>query len=78
MAKRERFEEYEAPPLVPARHHVCKDCKNVGGMNFDCLGCCVRWLRGMSPEARTLNAPIIEAVKGAEFMNQVRQAWRAR
>lgn len=56
-----------------------KCCGTTKWMAFECVECCVRWLRSMrSREEVLLNAPVIEAVMGAEHMDKVRQAWKER
>ncbi|HJV73144.1 MAG TPA: hypothetical protein VJ654_02895 [Noviherbaspirillum sp.] len=55
----------------------CPKCTAAdGGMSFECIACCLRWLRQMTAEEMAINAPVIERVMGLEHMEKVRQAWR--
>ena len=55
----------------------CIKCKTKDGISFECKNCCVRWLKSMSSnEYRKTNAPVIEAIKGKEFLDQVREAYK--
>jgi hypothetical protein len=58
---------------------TCRKCANPdGGMAFECIKCCVRWLSGMTTEEMEINAPVITAVMGEEHMEKVRKAWKTR
>ena len=54
----------------------CIKCKIQDGMAFECIPCCVRWLKSMTSPEQKQNAPVIQAVMGKEFLNQVREAYR--
>lgn len=57
----------------------CLPCSRLdGSMAFECIQCCIRWLSKMSREEQTINAPVIEKVMGAAYMEQVRQAWKVK
>ena len=57
----------------------CASCETTRWMEFECIACCVRWLSKMrSKEEIQINAPVIEKVMGADYMEQVRQAYKAR
>lgn len=58
---------------------TCAFCKaKAGKVAFECIGCCVRWLSQMNKAEMVLNAPVIESIMGAAFMEKVRQAYRVR
>ncbi len=57
---------------------VCGSCGNCGGMAPECVECCVRWLSGMTQEQLKANAHMIERMAGAEQMEKVRLAWKAK
>lgn len=46
-------------------------------MEFECIPCCVRWLRGMDSEMMRVNAPVIKAVMGDAHLQAVRDAFKA-
>lgn len=54
----------------------CKSCGRQTGMAFECIECCVTWLCRMTKAELVLNAPTIEVVMGAEYMEKVRQEFR--
>lgn len=55
---------------------ICGSCDTTSFMRFECVECCVRWLRQMSVEEMKLNAPTIVSVMGEDHMERVRQAIR--
>lgn len=54
----------------------CRTCGTTAYMAFECITCCLKWLRQMSPEERTCNARVIGRVAGEDHLNAVRQAWK--
>lgn len=56
---------------------TCQHCAtNAGKVDFDCVGCAVRWLMQMSREEMELNAPVIGLIKGNDHVEKVREAYR--
>lgn len=56
----------------------CPSCGTRRYMEFECVECCLKWLRGMDKETMVYNAPMIERIAGKEQLEKVRSEWTRR